>query len=456
MQKKNGRGCVAGSRVMGGAAPEAEGLRARAAALEAEGLARVAGLEAEERALRAPLAGEAAAVAAERYRVARAVAKLRARAEGLRARCRPYRRLPRRATGAEPEWYEAEELDLQAKNLEEDLKEKEALLGKAMRNAGATQKGEEVAQAKAELETALRVHRAAEVASRDPGWRDWGAVLAQNSLPAEVLEKIAGTHSAQTEAMQAAYLKERRPDWSEREIQREMAKRKREGNCLFIFARVCKDWRNAQLKVGGRLCTRVESDVLLPGSAALAEWALAEGCPKRGGGPYLSLFGYYYPDMTHTAARLGHLELLQWLYGEGGFWMDWETVREAACGGYLEMVQWLCLEGGFKSYKRIRSVMEWATRSGNWRLVQWLRGEGCQWDSATCAAAAKYGRLEVLQFLRTSGCPWNHLTCHDAVHYGHVEVLRWARENGCPWTSWTRNQAAAKLGYTDDLGNLVD
>ena len=23
-------------------------------------------------------------------------------------------------------------------------------------------------------------------------------------------------------------------------------------------------------------------------------------------------------------------------------------------------------------------------------------GEGCQWDSATCAAAAKYGRLEVL------------------------------------------------------------
>ena len=74
-------------------------------------------------------------------------------------------------------------------------------------------------------------------------------------------------------------------------------------------------------------------------------------------------------------------------------------------------------------------VMEWAARSGNLELVQWLRGEGCPWD---------YG------------------TCHNAVAYGHVEVLRWARKNGCPWTASTRDRAAAKLGYTDDFGNLVD
>ena len=36
-----------------------------------------------------------------------------------------------------------------------------------------------------------------------------------------------------------------------------------------------------------------------------------------------------------------------------------------------------------------------------------------------------------------------------------MELLRWARENGCPWTASTRDEAAAKLGYTDDLGNLV-
>ena len=38
---------------------------------------------------------------------------------------------------------------------------------------------------------------------------------------------------------------------------------------------------------------------------------------------------------------------------------------------------------------------------------------------------------------------------------GHVEVLRWLRENGCPWYAVDRDKAAAKLGYTDDFGNLV-
>ena len=59
-----------------------------------------------------------------------------------------------------------------------------------------------------------------------------------------------------------------------------MAQRKRDGNCLFVFAMVCKPWREAQQKIGGRLRTRVESDVVQPGSVALAKWALAEGCPR--------------------------------------------------------------------------------------------------------------------------------------------------------------------------------
>ena len=48
------------------------------------------------------------------------------------------------------------------------------------------------------------------------------------------------------------------------------------------------------------------------------------------------------------------------------------------------------------------------------------------------------------------------MTCYGAVAQGHVEVLRWARQNGCEWTDEYRDRAAAELGYTDDLGNLVD
>ena len=248
-----------------------------------------------------------------------------------------------------------------------------------------------------------------EAAGGPEEWRDWAG-----GLPDEVLAKVASTLIAQTEAGWAAKLMEW--DWSEEEIQEEMEERKRDGNCcLFVFALVCRGWRKAQLKVGGPLRTRVYSDVAMPGQVALVKWALAEGCPRDGG------YGY---TMAKVAAELGHLELVKWLCGEGGFGMDKRLLRLAA-------------------------------RAGNLELVQWVRGEGFS-DEGACEFAAKGGQLEVLQWLVADGCAWDAETCFAAVDYGQVEVLRWARENGCPWTAENRDWAAAKLGYTDDLGNLVD
>ena len=126
--------------------------------------------------------------------------------------------------------------------------------------------------------------------------------------------------------------------------------------------------------------------MILPGSVALAKWALAEGCPRDNGDeedPW---------TMAWAAAFHGHLELVQWLCGEGGFAMD----------------EW---------------VMGMAAGSGNLELVRWLRGEGC---------------------------PWDFMTCFNAVDKGHVEVLRWARANGCEWLAIHRDRAAVELGYTDD------
>ena len=61
----------------------------------------------------------------------------------------------------------------------------------------------------------------------------------------------------------------------------------------------------------------------------------------------------------------------------------------------------------------------------------------------------------MLQWLRAHGCPWDIKTCSFAVACYHVDVLEWARENGAPWTAEIRDEAAAELGYEDDLGNLV-
>ena len=146
-----------------------------------------------------------------------------------------------------------------------------------------------------------------------------------------------------------------------------MEKRERDGNCLFVFALVCKGWRKAQLKVGGQLRTRVHSDVAMPGSVALVKWALAEGCPRRAENG---------ATMASVAASFGHMELVRWVIREQGFAMDEKVMRNAA-------------------------------RSGDLELVRWLRGEGCPWDWMTCHYAVEQGHVEVLRWARENGCPWD-------------------------------------------------
>ena len=219
-----------------------------------------------------------------------------------------------------------------------------------------------------DVERQLARLNAVEAAGGPEVWRDWGNAFGEG-LPDEVLAKIGTALVAQTEAGWAADLKDMGN--SEEEIQEEMAKRKRDGNCLFVFALVCRGWRKAQLKLGGPLLTRVLSDVAMPGSMALAKWALAEGCPRENEDG---------ATMAHAAAGYGHLELVKWLCGEGGgFAMDGK-------------------------------VMEWAAVSGNLELVKWLRGEGCPWDCRTCYYAIDKGHVEVLRWVRENGCPWTAST----------------------------------------------
>ena len=154
-------------------------------------------------------------------------------------------------------------------------------------------------------------------------------------LPEDLLVKVAETLVVQTEAGWAAQLE--RWGTSVEEIQEEMTMRKRDGNCLFVFAMVCKRWRKAQRKVGGPLCTRVFSDVVLPGKVELAKWALAGGCPGSGDPPN---------TLASAAATFGHLEVVKWLCGEGGFAMDEAVMASAALVSRSpELVGWLKAQG---------------------------------------------------------------------------------------------------------------
>ena len=213
---------------------------------------------------------------------------------------------------------------------------------------------------------------------------DWG-----KGVPVEVLAQVARTLVAQTEGGWAAFLT-RETAWEETDVKEIMAKRERDGNfCLLVFAMVCKPWRKAQLKVGP-LRTRVGSDVIQPGSVALAKWALAQGCPRSGDW----LVENPNPNtMCNTACH------------RSGWHPD--LARLAAQHGHLELVKWLVQEQGFPKNKTLIGM---AARGGNLELVQWLRAAGCPWDAGTCGkGAAAGGKLHVLQWLRTTKpkCPWD-------------------------------------------------
>lgn len=88
--------------------------------------------------------------------------------------------------------------------------------------------------------------------------------------------------------------------------------------------------------------------------------------------------------------------------------------------------EWLIKHGA----KITEYHMDVAARSGNHKLVSFLRKYGCPWSVRTCAIAAKYGHFMTLRLLvRHGGCPWDH---NSIVHAATPEIAEWCVGNGCP------------------------
>jgi hypothetical protein len=68
-------------------------------------------------------------------------------------------------------------------------------------------------------------------------------------------------------------------------------------------------------------------------------------------------------------------------------------------------------------------------------LLQWLRSQGCPWDTRTCIMAASYGYMEVLQWASSQGCPWDSSTCYNAALRDNLAVLKYMLQCRC-WRSF--------------------
>ena len=74
---------------------------------------------------------------------------------------------------------------------------------------------------------------------------------------------------------------------------------------------------------------------------------------------------------------------------------------------------------------------EMAPRGGQLSVMQWIRSQGCLWDSLTCMGATTRDNLSVLQWTDGQGCPWDIFTSSSAAE-GHVSVLKWIKSQGFP------------------------
>ena len=155
------------------------------------------------------------------------------------------------------------------------------------------------------------------------------------------------------------------------------------------------------------------------GHLEILQWLHANGCPWNECTP-------------QEAARSGHRGMLEFIFSaidskEKQDW-DWPEVMEgAAYGNHFEILKWI--------YDRVDVLFggdsyEFAAGHGNLEMLQWLQGEGGDWDSDTCTAAACNGHLEVLKWAHENGCPWDAETYAAAKN--HPEVLEYLRTNNCP------------------------
>jgi hypothetical protein len=164
--------------------------------------------------------------------------------------------------------------------------------------------------------------------------------------------------------------------------------------------------------------------------------SLEFGCILRRGEQY---------RLGHTAGVplclvdfVGSVARLAWARENGCQW-DSSTCAAAARGGNLEVLELVWEHSGCEG--DVETCAE-AARGGHLDVLRWAREQGIPWDWRTCVNAARGGHLEVLQWAREHDCPWTEGTCHAAARGGHLEVLQWAREHGCDWNASTCSGAA--------------
>lgn len=158
------------------------------------------------------------------------------------------------------------------------------------------------------------------------------------------------------------------------------------------------------------------------GRIDVLEWCIDRGCPSR-------------HENARAAAQSGKLECFEWILKKQNLEMLEIYLYHSINGGNYQFSNWL-LEKGCPIPKE---ACELAAANGDFQLLKLIyekiKGRSdidSFFNASTCSAAARTGQLRILKFLRENDAKWNTFTLIYAAGNGHSKVLKYAMENDCP------------------------
>ncbi len=173
---------------------------------------------------------------------------------------------------------------------------------------------------------------------------------------------------------------------------------------------------------------------------------------------------YYYEVPVFSAARGGHLEVVQWLVENelnnkslSRYYIS--PLFDAAESGNLELVKWLIEHGAVTknekdSFRSEDYVIFHAAKSGNLELVRWLIGHGEDinakvFGKTVAHYAAQSGNLELMQWLAEIKPLLVDSIDHSgkrpiwyAAESGNLELIKWMVQHGAFFEPELLSQAA--------------
>ena len=153
-------------------------------------------------------------------------------------------------------------------------------------------------------------------------------------------------------------------------------------------------------------------------------------------------------NLIYRAARAGHLDVLEWLIGQG-FRPRPHSIGVAAREGHIHVLDWLTQQG----VQPTSSEMGMAAYNGRIEVLDWFVQHGVTPTIDTLHGAVHGGSLEALLWVIRHGVRPNQLSVDMAAGFGHPHILDFFRDRYRVFPTLTQEDLnlVARQGYVEIL-----